>query len=425
MKQNVKNLLKHPLIYSSGIMILGTLGANFFNFLFNVYMTRTLSDADYGILASIMSIIAIPGLATSAILPLIVQFAGTYFAEGKLAMVRGLYQKVTKFFLAISIAIFILFQFFIPQINNFFQITDPKLLFIANIIIFFTLMSVINNTFLQAKLSFKLLMLIGFLSASIKLIAGIFLVNTHFGVLGASIGILLATAIPYGITFLPMKFIFDKKMKSPHISTKSLFAYGIPSAMTLLGLTSLISTDIILVKHFFNPQNAGIYAKISLIARIIFFLSAPIANVMFPIIVQKYSKKEKYTDTFILAVILVLVPSICLTIFYSLFPKFTILFFFKNAQYLKISSTLVYFAIFITAYSLLSLLCNFYLSIKKTNIAIPIVIGAITQAVLICLIHQNFTQIIIISLTITLLLIVYLLLYYVYIKRPPAYELKK
>ena len=54
---------------------------------------------------------------------------------------------------------------------------------------------------------------------------------------------------------------------------------------------------LILVKHFFSPHDAGIYAGLSLIGRVIFFFSAPIASVMFPVIVQKYARKENYENT--------------------------------------------------------------------------------------------------------------------------------
>jgi len=185
-----------------------------------------------------------------------------------------------------------------------------------------------------------------------------------------------------------------------------------------MSLTSFISTDILLVKHFFNPQQAGLYAGLSLVARVIFFLSAPIGSVMFPIVVQKYSKKESFTRTFNLSLLLVLLPSVLIAIFYMLFPDFSILFFLKKQNYLAISHLLTPFAIFIVLFSLLSIIANFYLSINKTKVYIPVVIGALAQIILICLFHNSFAQIITISLVITFVLVGMLLLHYeFFIKR--------
>src|SRR5437868_2719461 len=96
MIEKTKKLIKHPLIYGSSIVVIGNLIANFFNFLFNVFMSRNLSVAEYGVLASIISILAFPGLAAAAVQPMVVRFAGNYFASSKLEMVRGLYIKIVK-----------------------------------------------------------------------------------------------------------------------------------------------------------------------------------------------------------------------------------------------------------------------------------------------------------------------------------------
>ena len=75
MKEKAKALIKHPLIYGSGIVVIGNLFANFFNFLFNLFMSRNLSVSDYGVLASIVALIAFPSLAVGAINPMVIHFA--------------------------------------------------------------------------------------------------------------------------------------------------------------------------------------------------------------------------------------------------------------------------------------------------------------------------------------------------------------
>jgi O-antigen/teichoic acid export membrane protein len=277
---------------------------------------------------------------------------------------------------------------------------------------FFAIIGFVNMAFLQAKLAFIFQVLVGLVGAVTKLVLGMVFVLLGYSVVGAVWSILIAGLISYVFSFIPLRFIFDKKISTPSIATRELFSYGLPSALTLFGLTSFISTDIMLVKHFFNPHDAGLYAGLSLIGRVIFFVSAPIGGVMFPLIVQKHSKNESFTNTFKLSLLLVFVPSIFMTIFYALFPKFSILFFLKREEYLAISSLIAPFALFIALFSLLSIIANFYLSIKKTKVYIPIILGAILQVLLIVFYHQTFLQIIIISLVITLALVILLLAYY-------------
>jgi O-antigen/teichoic acid export membrane protein len=134
---------------------------------------------------------------------------------------------------------------------------------------------------------------------------------------------------------------------------------------------------------------------------------------MFPLIVQKYNKKENFTNTFKLSLLLVSLPSICLVIFYYFFPHFVITFFAKK-EYLSISQYITLFSIFISMYTLVSLLTNLYLAINKTKIWIPVSIAALAQASLIWFNHQSILDVILISLGTTFLLLIVLLLYYPY-----------
>lgn len=422
MKQKTLQLLRHPLIHGSTIIFIGTNFANVFNFLFTVFMIRILSIENYGVLASIISIISYPTLLAAAMSPLIVKFAGEYFAGNDLSMVRGLYSKIGKLFFFLALVIFIIFLIFIPQIDTFFRINNRLVLIITDIIIFITIIGVINIALLQAKLAFGYMASINFISTFLKLTVGIGLVLLGFSVNGAVTAFLLSVTTPFLLSFIPLRFLFHKKLGNPPIPTKELLEYGLPTVLTSIGLTSFISSDILLVKHFYSPHQAGIYAGLSLIGKVIFYFSAPISTVMFPLIVQKYSKKENYTNTFKLAMALVLIASIPITTFYFLYPQFMIKIFFNKVAYTRyeysnIIAMLGYFGFYITLYSLFSLLVSFYLSIKKVYIYIPILFGAVLQIILISFYHQSFMQIIFISIGIIFVLLLSHLLYYPYATR--------
>jgi O-antigen/teichoic acid export membrane protein len=277
-----------------------------------------------------------------------------------------------------------------------------------------TFVSVINASFIQAKLAFGFQVFINLVNTGLKLLLGIVFVLLGYSVLGATGALVVSVLSGYFMSFFPLRFLFSGKAKNPEIETKEFFRYGIPSALALLGLVSFISIDIILVKHFFDPVQAGQYAGLSLVGRVIFFLTAPIGTVMFPVIVQKHAQGHNFSNTFKIAVGLVLAPSLLITIFYYLFPHFTILFFLKRSQYLAVSPLLALFGLYMSFYSMLYLFVNFYLSIKKTHIYLPVIIAAILQIILISLYHQNFMQVIMISFVLVLLLVVGFLLYYPY-----------
>ncbi len=414
MKNKLRKIAQHPLVSGSTIIFSGTLLGNIFNFLFTIYMLSHLSLADNGILAAVVSLISIPSLAAGAIAPAIVNFAGTYFAKNEIAKAHDLYIKVGKLYLLMGMAFFLLTLLFIPQISSFFKIQNQFLLVIANIAIFMSFFYALNTAFLQAKLSFTYLSVLTISAAALKLLSGMFFTSNGFAVNGAVSALFLSFLLPFIISFSPLRSLLRRRTETTKINIRELFIYGLPSAVTVLGLTSFITADILLVKHFFSPTDAGYYASLSIIARVIFYFSSPIGTVMFPLVVQKISRNESYKSTFLLSMVLVLLPSIALTTVYFLLPEFVLhVFNVKNITHYDIK-LLGYFGVFITLYALISVLANFYLSIRRTNVCYPIVVAAFAQIIAIWMYHGDFFTVILISLLISFLLLISLLIYYPY-----------
>jgi O-antigen/teichoic acid export membrane protein len=417
MRKKTKEFLKHPLIAGSTVIFLGTLFGNVFNFLYTAYMLRFLPSGDKGVLFALISLITLPSLAAGAITPAIVSFAGSYFAKEENGRLHGLYSRIVKLYLIGGILFFIIFLMCIPLFSEFFKISSYQLLLLANVIIFMGFFNVINMGFLQAKLAFSYISFLNILNPLIKLGIGVLLVVMGFAVGGAVLAIAISVLIPFLISFIPLKYIFNKKTEKEKGSIKELIIYALPSAAIVLGLTSFITSDILLVKHFFHPLQVDFYAGISVIGRVIFYFSAPIAVVMFPLIVQRNSKKESSGGIFLLSILLVLLPSIAITIIYFIIPDLIMSIFGIKNIVGESKILLGLFGIFISIYSLLSVLVNYYFSIKKTNIYIPILIAAFAQIVGIWFYHDNFLYVISISVITTLLLVISLLLYYPYATR--------
>ena len=53
--------------------------------------------------------------------------------------------------------------------------------------------------------------------------------------------------------------------------------------------------DVILVKHYFSADEAGHYAALSQLGKIIIFGTGAIASVMFPLVVERFEKHEMYS----------------------------------------------------------------------------------------------------------------------------------
>ncbi|MDP3940768.1 MAG: hypothetical protein Q8Q49_00505, partial [bacterium] len=178
-------------------------------------------------------------------------------------------------------------------------------------------------------------------------------------------------------------------------------------------LTAFTTTDVLLVKHFFAPSTAGLYAGLTIFGKIIFFFSAPIGSVMFPMIVQKYAKKENYHGDFRLASFLIFLPSFLLTVIFFVDPRLVINIVVRSREeYLAGTAYLGLIGVFFSLYSLNFVITSFYLSIQKTFVYIPILVCALLQGVLIWIFHSSLLQVYYSSIFTSGLLLAALLLYY-------------
>jgi len=184
----------------------------------------------------------------------------------------------------------------------------------------------------------------------------------------------------------------------------------LPVFFSILAFTSLYTTDIVLARHFLPAQEAGFYAALATLGKIIFFASSPIVMVMFPMISEKHANGKKYTNLLSLSLGLVFLVCLGVSGVYFLFPKLMINILY-GSQYLSASASLWLFAIFLSLYSFSYLLTNFYLSIKKVRIVSLPMTAALLQIILISLFHQNLRQTISMSVLTTALLLFSLLLY--------------
>lgn len=416
------NLVKHELIRGSFYMFLGFISGSFLAFVLNIFLVRSLTTTDYGIYASLLSIITLAGVLVQSFQPIIVRFATGYFAKNQIGYAQTLYFKSGKLLLIFSVSIFIIFFIFLNQISEYLHLKNNSYVIFVGFVVASQYIGIINTSFLQSLLKFKIISLFAGIGGFARLASGVLLVFFGFNVFGALFAIFLSFFVPFILGFIPLRFLFSKvkKIEKIEISSKELISYAIPTTIAVLSFVSLTSTDVLLVRHFFNEEDAGMYGALSLVGKVIFYFTGPISVAMFPLLIKKHTKGESVNTLFYAALLLVLCPSLAITFFYFIFPSVSINFFLGNS-YIKIAPYLGMFGIYITVFSVVSLCVNFFLSLKKTKIFIPVLIVALMQVSLISLFHSSFFQVIGISLSLSVVLLLVLLVYYLYL----FYDFKK
>jgi len=407
------NLLKNELVSGSLYVFSGSIVGNVLAFLLNLFLARNLSYADYAAFASLLSIITLAAIPANSINTVISKFATKLFVKNQDDSLKTLYLLFLKFIFGLSFFVAILFLVMAFPFKGYLRIDNIWYVVFSGIVIATFYLNGLNAAFLQSMLKFKFIALINIGGSILKLSVGVGLVLLGYRVWGG-LGALFAMMFGmYLAAYFPLSKVLRVKAsaKKIQLDKKEILTYAIPAFATMLFLTSFITSDVILVKHFFSPKIAGFYAGLSLMGRVIYYFTFPIPVVMFPLLVKRHTKGLKFNNLFYLALGLVALPSIVITFFYFIFPDFSINLFLGGREYLYNIKYLGLFGIFLTLFSLVNVCVNLFLSLGKTKVSIPVITAAIAQIVLIYIFHSNFYQVIAVSLfalSILLLILLYL-----------------
>lgn len=406
----VKKIFQSQLLAGSLVLLVGTTIANFGNYLYHLLMGRMLGPADYGILASLISLAYLVSILSATLSTSLIKWVTAFKAKNDYSSIYKLFRQLTLFFAGFSLLVLLIFILASGSIAAFLKLPTPKLVYLLGFWLPFNLLAFINEGILRSFLRFSFLSFNAVLGVTLKLVFALSLVKMGFSVSGALMAIIIGSLIPYLISFYPLRFIWRYSDGQKKINWSEFSSYSIPVLLAVLGMTSLYSTDIILVKHLFPALEAGLYGAMATMGKIVFFASSTVSAVMFPLISERFEKNKSYRHLLRQAFLLVGAISLGITMIYFLFPKLMIRILYGEA-YLSVAPWLGIFAIFICFYSLSSLLINFYLSIKRTSLCWLPLIAAGLQAILIYFKAQTLIQVILICLGVTALLFFSLLLF--------------
>ncbi len=411
----ISKIMKDQFFSATFWVFLGTGFLNFGNYLYHLLMGRMLGVALYGALESMISVLYILSVPTITLTLVIVKFVSSFKGKGEYSSISDFYNYILEKLILYGSILLIVLILISPLVKSFLHLPSLLLALLLPISFFFNLIYSLNKSILQGLSSFFKFSILSFAETVVKVIFAIFLVYMGFKVEGAYAAIILSIILSLFLSHFYIKNTLKIGFKRSRglIHKKELLEFTLPTFVTTLSLTSLFTTDVVLVRHFFPGAESGYYSALSVLGKIIYFASYPVVLVIFPIISEYHSRGEKYTRFLFLGFSLILLISLFITSIYFLAPDFMVSILFGE-KYFRIASLLGIFGIFITLYSLCVLLSNFYLSIHKTKTSLLICFAAILQIILIYLFHQNLSQVIWISIFTTFLLLILLLIYYWY-----------
>jgi len=98
------------------------------------------------------------------------------------------------------------------------------------------------------------------------------------------------------------------------------FGEGMQAIVFFTGQVVINNVDILLVKHFFSSDQAGIYAAIALVGRVIYLSSWSVVSAMFPVSAGAKPKDEN-NSVLVVPLVIVLMITLVVILGLAMFPE--------------------------------------------------------------------------------------------------------
>jgi O-antigen/teichoic acid export membrane protein len=298
------------------VMLLSTSLVSVLNFAFNVSMARMLGPAKFGHVTAAVTILMLASAITLAFQLVCAKFVARNEPVGqKVSVYRSLLSKGWLVSLIAGAGLFLLQR----PVSSYLRIPNPWILAVLAIGISAYVPLGVRRGGLQGMCSFGRLSTNFIIEAVVKLVLAVTLVVLGYGVLGA-VGAISGSI--FAAFFFPrMPSVFGTKPQTA--LQPASFHEGMQATVFFVGQVIINNIDILLVKHFFAAELAGLYAAVALVGRVLYFAAWSVVSAMFPI---SAAAKPRDEDPNVILVPLLFVIAICIVFIMaaSFFPDLII-----------------------------------------------------------------------------------------------------
>lgn len=384
------------------VFMLSALVVNGGNYVYNLVLGRILGPekfADAAILITLLMVLSFVAMTF--------QLSVTKFTAGLEGAKQFIFFSFIKKVAIISgIILGIVIALFAGELQQIFQTNSKEMFyfFAAGIPVYF-LMST-NRGYFQGNKSFYKLSFTYQTEMISRLVITLLLVLTLKG----NTSLLIAAGI--FISFIFGLFPYQKS-KSKDVaespleigSLKSIFGFILITAFYELTQIIINNSDILLVKHYFDAYEAGLYASLALIGRMVYFVAWMFVMILLPTVVKLKKEGKDPLPVFFkyLSLISLLAGSIVVLTFF--FPE-TIIQLMFGEEYITMAPLLWKYALATSIFAVSNVFVYYFLSLEKY---LPVVISGVfgvSQVAFIVFFHQSLAQVVEVQIVIMSFLLV-------------------
>jgi O-antigen/teichoic acid export membrane protein len=386
--ERIRDVFSDPLMRHNAVFFVGSMAVAVLNYAYHPVISRLLSVEEFGEVTATFSLLSQTGVVVGIFNMVAIHITSNSSRYGARKMLEEIYGLVFFFQALLALCLLVASPWLMAEMR--FVSIFPFVLVALSM--FLSLPYALESSRLQGKKNFARLSVASFITASSKLMTSALFVLVGFGVGGAIGGILASQVVTLwyvlhtekrGLSFFPKRIpVFDAALFS-----ELKFALLI---LVSTGLVTVLYTfDTVIAKFLFEPEVAGQYAAIAVIARIVFFATASIAGVLLPSVSLGNDAKENYRVLHRSA-ILVLSIGGSVVVLMSLMPELVISLL-LGSKYLTFAHLLPELSFVLLLASLVNLLVYFLIALRRF-VLIPIALCGIVVLLVLTTSHHNSVE---------------------------------
>jgi O-antigen/teichoic acid export membrane protein len=257
----------------SVIMLVGSGFVSLANFGYNISVAHLLGPGDFSHAAAAVTL-----LMLASCINLAFQQAG-----GRAAVYRTLMRQAWSVGLGLCVALLLLSE----PISHYLRLPSKRLIEVLALGMLFYIPLGVRRGGMQGTCQFVRLSVNLIVEALVKLIAAVAFVLMGAGVMGAVGSISLSVFAAY---LLPAGDAALRGETGP--GQVASFSEGVQAIIFFIGQVIISNIDILMVKHYFAPRDAGLYAAIALVGRLLYFATWSVTSAMFPVSAGQAVERE-------------------------------------------------------------------------------------------------------------------------------------
>lgn len=386
--------LRQKLLGGSLALLAGSGLVGVTNLVYNVATARLLGPTGFAHATAVYTLLMLASAITLSFQVVCAKYVASHETqEEKSTIFASLHLRAWMAGTGLGLLLFL----FNRVIQSYLNLPDPELISLLALGTAFYIPLGVRRGYIQGIHAFRSLAINFMLEGVVRLGGAYLLIRFGLGVEGAVLASVIAVIASYFLA-KPSPGLQSLRPRRFPIA----FGEGLQAIVFFSGQVIINNFDIVLVKHFFASDEAGIYAAVSLVGRLVNMCAWSVVNTMFPVSAAARQSDREARPVLFMSLLMVFLILAVLILFLWAIPSFLwrTLFgsHFELGNYGGLAALLILYAVTAGIYSLSSVMITYEMSRKIANTGWVQLAFSGALGLGICVFHHSLSQVIYVQL---------------------------